>query len=404
MTTEKPRILLKPKDASDAAKNTGSVTVAAPTQISIAARPVEAGSSANDSSKANRLQSSSNVSVGKDLSHHSAAGESNATASAAGTTSTAANTATAAAVGENQLPTMKSSIPIISDHFQIQNHVQDHLIETNTDFLVIGIIGTQGAGKSFILNMLIDDDDMAATTTTTATQISDTEQVMNLLAGRCGMFTMRQHSKAANTTLSNMPTTEGINMYITRHRTILLDCSPILCNPYKKEAIFNELDDLKMVIFLLSVCNTLIVIEDCGFNVHLMRLLMMAENMKVDVYDMDSTEHRRYTPNILIFKNKCRNCDFTIEAKQRTSNLYRAFFVCSGLKMTSANRSGGADRKLSGINTHGANSAAVDDIPDIFYFPWIDTESEYLKQCQLFYFSAKSRNQVRVLQSLKKKT
>lgn len=365
-TTDKPRILLKPKDASDGTKQTGSgsstSTPAAPTQISIAARPIEAG---NDPSKVNRLQLASNVSVrdGKD-SHHSATGDTAHNTSGASTAPSATATAVA---GDCQLRKMKASIPIISDHYQIQNHVQDQLIETNTDFVVVGIIGTQGAGKSFILNMLIDGDDDA-----TVTQSDDTEQVMQLLAGRSGVFAMRQSKQQS--TLSNMPTTEGINMYITRHRTILLDCSPVLCNPYKKEAIFNELDDLKMVIFMLSVCNTLIVTEDCGFNVHLMRLLMMAENMKVDVYDMDLTmEHQRYTPNILIFKNKCRNCDFTIEAKQRTSNLYRAFFVCSGLKMSAS-----ANRKLNGSNGHSASNGGScdDDVPDIFYFPWIDTESK----------------------------
>lgn len=367
MTADKPRILLKPKEPTDTSKHTGSTSSsAAPPQISIAARPIEAG---NDPSKVNRLQSASNTSVrdGKD-SHHSATGDTAHPATAA-SASTVASASAASAASECQLRKMKASIPIISDHYQIQNHVQDHLIETNTDFVVVGVIGTKGAGKSLILNMLIDGDDDA-----TVAQTDDTEQVMKLLAGRSGTFAMRQSKHQS--ILSNMPTTEGINMYITRHRTILLDCSPILCNPYKKEAIFNELDDLKMVIFLLSVCNTLIVVEDCGFNVHLMRLLMMAENMKVDVYDMDLTmEHRRYTPNILIFKNKCRNCDFTVESKQRTSNLYRAFFVCSGLKMSAS-----ANRKLNGNSAHATGSGGGncdDDVPDIFYFPWIDTESKW---------------------------
>lgn len=355
----------KEKDTSEAARGRGSATSAPPIQISIAARPVEAGSSANDPSKVHRLQAPSTAHIrdGKESS-----GETTTAAAAAAS----ATPATSTAAGECQLPTMKSAIPIVSHHNQIQHHAQDHLIETNADFTVIGVIGTQGAGKSFILNMLIDDVD--------AVGFSDAEHVMKLLTNRCGMFAMRQqHSTASQSSpqLSNMPITEGINMYITRHRTILLDCAPLLCNPYKKDAIFSELDDLKMVIFLLSVCNTLIVMEDCGFNVHLMRLLMMAESMKLDVYDMDLTEHRRYTPNILICKNKCRSCDFAIEAKQRTSNLYRAFSVCSGLKMTSASRSSGvAERKLNGNTAH--NSCTDDDIPDIFYFPWIDTESEWI--------------------------
>lgn len=251
---------------------------------------------------------------------------------------------------------MKSPISIISDHYQIQNHVQDCLIETNTDFVVIGIIGTQGSGKSFILNMLSDD----------AVEVNDIEYVNKLLRGRCGTFTMRNHLKDP---LSNMPATEGIQMFITRHRTIFLDCSPILCNPYKKEAIFNELDDLKMVIFLLTVCNSLIVVEDCGFNIHLMRLLLTADSMKIDVHENDLNE-RRHVPNILIFKNKCRNRDFTIEAKQRTNSLYRGFFECSTLKMR--------PKLKSRIELSG--NADSNDTFDVVYFPWIDADSKCISE------------------------
>lgn len=344
LVVDKPRILLKPKDKehSESAQASSS---SSSTQISIAARPIEPSSSNSDAIKVNRLQPV----------HHASASsrDSKDSHASAHTSSNETSTPTTAA-SEPKLPTMKHPISIISDHYQIQNHVQDYLIETNTDFMVIGVIGTQGAGKSFIMNMLIDD----------VTNFDDVEHINRLVGRRSGVFEMRNHS---GDTLSNMPVTEGIEMYVTRHRTILLDCSPILCNPYKKEAIFNELDDLKMVIFLLSVCNTLIVVEDCGFNIHLMRLLMMADSMKVDVFETDLNE-QRYSPNILIFKNKCRNCDFTVEAKQRTSNLYRAFFVCSGLKMVSGAAGRNLERKANGSN---------DDVPDVFYFPWIDSNGKF---------------------------
>lgn len=332
---EKPRILLKTRD-KDTSEPSRSTTT--PTQISIASRPIDAAGTSNvDPTKVQKSQSlsTSTSREAKDSSGPPASIEPTATI-------------------EKVLPSMKNPISIISDHYQIQNHVQDYIIETNTDFVVIGIIGTQGSGKTFILNMLIDD----------AVEIDDNDKVNKLLKGRAGIFTMRNQSKDP---LSNMPSTEGIQMYITRHRTIFLDCSPLLCNPYKKEAIFNELDDLKMLIFLLTVCNSLILVEDNGFNMHLMRLLLSAESMKIDVYENDLNE-RRHSPNILIFKNKCRNRDFTIEAKQRTSHLYRGFFECSGSKMIRSSKS--LDDKLNGLMNDDDSSLTV------FHFPWIDMESK----------------------------
>lgn len=321
----KPRILLKSKDTSEPSRITSNVT-----QISIASRPIEPSTSNVDATKTNRSQASLVATASKE-SHTTSGTVENAT--------------------ESTMQSMKKPCVIVSDHYQMQNYAQDFLIETNTDFVVVGVIGTQAAGKSFILNMLIDDDIH-----------SDADgQVSKLLSGRTGIFQMRNQMKES---LSNMCCTEGIQMYITRHRIILLDCSPVLCNPYKKEAILNEIDDLKMIIFLLSVCNTLIVVEDCGFNMHLLRLLLTAESMKIDVQDLDEGE-RRHSPNILIFKNKCQNHDFMPEAKQITSDLYRAYFQFNGLNGTQT----ATDQESTSI------TRAKDDL-DIFFFPWIDENCE----------------------------
>lgn len=359
---DKPRILLKPKDTPEQSRS----TITTP-QISIASRPVDHSSNNADTNKASRSQPTPTTSKdSKDTP----------------TTTLNENSAT-----EYALPSMKKPFSIISDHYQLLNQTQDFLIETNSDFTVIGVIGTQGtfssgqnfefcfvslffvcfetknpfmklisslcppgSGKSFILNMLVDDEP----------DFNDATQVEKLLKGEKGVFRMRNQLKER---LTNLNYTEGIQMYITRHRTILLDCSPILCNPYKKESVLNELDDLKMLIFLLNVCNTLIVVEDCGFNLHLMRLLLTAESMKVDVYENDLNE-RRHSPNILLFKNKCQNRDFLNEAKLRTKQLYHAFFQCSGLKMLQSGRN--QVNKLMG----------VEDELDIFCFPWIDLNGE----------------------------
>lgn len=317
-----PKILLKPKEKEREKK-------APPPQISIAARPIEA--TQNNAETSNTKVQSTKTSILAPKESKEPPKE---------------------PVIQPCLPQMKRPMAIISDHYQIQNSVQDFLIETNVDFFVVGIVGTQGSGKSTILNFLVDDS--------LDQYEGDVESINDILNGRNGVFKTRNQSKA----FSNLPSTEGIQVYVTKHRTILLDCSPVLSNPYKRDGILSELDDLRMLIFLLSICNLLIVVDDNGFNMHFMRLLQTAENMKIDLFEKDLNDFR-FSPNILICKNKCRNRDFLPESKTRVSSLYKGFFNGSNLKLTMAFR--------------GAENAVTwngDESLNIFHFPMIDENSK----------------------------
>lgn len=53
---------------------------------------------------------------------------------------------------------MKHSVPLIDENFMFVEDVQEYLQDNSSDFLVVGIIGNQGVGKSTIMNMLIDDN------------------------------------------------------------------------------------------------------------------------------------------------------------------------------------------------------------------------------------------------------
>lgn len=339
---DKPKILLKPKEKEP------------PTpQISIASRP--SSSSLHIESNASG-SSDPNIKTQFNKNHIA----SNATSSSSTSKEPTITVLNENRSTESKIPAIAKPISIISDYYQIQNHTQDFLIETNCDFFVVGIVGTQQSGKSVIANMLAIHEDYC---------VDETKRIMNMLNGHSGVFQTGTHSK--DSIRSSLPCTEGIQMYITKHRTILLDCSPVLCNPYKKDAILSELDDLKMLIFLLSVCNLVIVVEDSGFDMHLLRLIHMAENMKIDAVDKDPSESR-YTPNILFFKNKCGNCDFLVESKQRTNNLYRAFFYDSDMKITNAYAARFQEKQ-----------AMDEENVNLFYFPFIEEnckpKSSFLK-------------------------
>lgn len=285
---DKPRILLKPKEKP--------ADPAAPPPISIALRPPSSNHSESNAA-------------------------SNEVPKPIAIKAKPATWAPATARDQQNAPpadgppaSMSRPIAIISDYYQIQNNVQDVLVDTNADFQVIGVIGAQHTGKSFVANLLIDD--------IAPEQCSRAARMTRLLSGRAEVFETGRRMADAQ----HQPCTEGIQMFVTRHRTIILDGSPVLCNPYKKDAIVNELDDLRMLIFLLSVCNQVVVVEDAAFNVHLLRLLRLAEQMRVDVSVEKGVTMARHSPNILFVKNRCGQRAFRHECVERTNRMYRMFF------------------------------------------------------------------------------
>lgn len=52
---------------------------------------------------------------------------------------------------------MTKSIKLIEDGMLYSERIQDYLVESN-DFIVVGIVGAQGVGKSTILNLLSQTD------------------------------------------------------------------------------------------------------------------------------------------------------------------------------------------------------------------------------------------------------
>lgn len=49
---------------------------------------------------------------------------------------------------------MKKSLRFVSPHFQLDPKILDYLDSENTDFLVVGVLGTAATGKSTIMNLI----------------------------------------------------------------------------------------------------------------------------------------------------------------------------------------------------------------------------------------------------------
>ncbi|XP_037038634.1 protein SMG9 [Bradysia coprophila] len=222
-------------------------------------------------------------------------------------------------------------IDIVTNHYHLNTAALSYLNDGNDNFFVVGIIGGQGSGKSTFLNLLcpIDKD------------VVDLKQ--HYFNDKNGTFRTQQKDQSSAT-----PTTEGIQMFITGNRTILLDCSPVLCNPYmKKDAVQSEIDDLKMLIFLLSVCHLLIVVQDELVNVNLLRLLQCAEMMKPNL-DKETTDE--YYPNVMFIQNMAEPRDFSLNAKSQVDAMYKKFFQLSKLKISPGSVPTGQEKSSRSVN------------------------------------------------------
>lgn len=149
---------------------------------------------------------------------------------------------------------MTAPVDIINANQTIISQSSDYLSDTNTDYFVIGVIGPQNTGKSTIMNLL-----------TTMNGSSNTEY--SIINSKNPLFRVRCLKNC--TTPSAI--TETIQMYVTTDRIILLDSPPLFCNKFKKNCTQTELDDLKTISLLLSICHLVLVVVDNYFNTNLIR-------------------------------------------------------------------------------------------------------------------------------------
>uniref|UniRef100_A0A034WE58 Protein SMG9 n=1 Tax=Bactrocera dorsalis TaxID=27457 RepID=A0A034WE58_BACDO len=212
------------------------------------------------------------------------------------------------------LPQMTRPATVISSTGAINASTRKLLMKGNTDFLVVGVVGTQGVGKSTIMNILANDD-------------INYDYYLKLFVEEDSFFPtkLKPHKCSARSR------TESTHMFITGDRLILLDSPPVMCNSYRKDMTTNELDDLRQIISFLSVCHLLIVVQDDYFNMNFIRLLQFAEIMKPTQDNKPFVSN--YFPNVLFVKNRAKRQDFTTSQKERMDRMLRALFKDSQLRI-----------------------------------------------------------------------
>ncbi|XP_055857395.1 protein SMG9 [Episyrphus balteatus] len=204
-------------------------------------------------------------------------------------------------------PIMTRPATVISSTSQINFNASKFLIKNNKDFLVVGIVGRQGVGKSTIMNML-------------AAEEINNEVYKSIFKDQESIFPIKiKPNKGAA-----WPRTESIHMYITKDRMILLDSPPVLCNSYKKDELTNEMDDMHNIIIFLSVCHLVIFVQNDHFDMSLVRLFTMSEMTKPNQDTKPFVED--YYPNVLFVKNRAKRLDFSEEEKEMQDKMLRFCF------------------------------------------------------------------------------
>jgi len=181
------------------------------------------------------------------------------------------------------LKSMTHSAKVLDENLMWMENLQDYLLEQNNDYLVIGVLGKKGVGKSTLMSYLA----------------AGTQQNP--------IFKLETNKDLKE--IGNHKTT-GIQAFITNERTILLDVQPILCSSMLERAILIdkqyskmnnssgsnstapqnsnsnefkyyenlvEIQSIELTCFVLSVCQVVIVMEDWFSDTNLFRLLQTAE-------------------------------------------------------------------------------------------------------------------------------
>ncbi|KAI8332699.1 hypothetical protein BC941DRAFT_436363 [Chlamydoabsidia padenii] len=210
-----------------------------------------------------------------------------------------------------------------NDLFNTESITQ--VLTDNPGHYVVGVVGQQGVGKSSILS-------------------SFTEQSTNTFP-----------SQPNDLFLSLGHKTSGIDMHICPERMILLDTEPILSWTVMERALRHhtadgshpdawlEMDALYNLVFLLSVCNVVIVVFDgTELDINMIHCLQRAEMLKFQLPEFplispsnlgQAQQDMNYYPDIVFVCNKCHSDDFTLTRYQTTQTVIEKSFHDSQLKI-----------------------------------------------------------------------
>lgn len=238
---------------------------------------------------------------------------------------------------------MTKSIKFLEDSMLFHENLTD-FVQENSDFLVVGIIGGQGVGKSTILNLIAHNslteklkeslfknnnfsEEEEYGENITLSEALNGLQITNDDKLRPEIFKIQTSDNIE----SNSNTTRGIDAFITSNRVILLDCQPFMSVSVLDELVqsenkrsnivsefiplenSSEILGLQLAAFLMSVCHVLIVVQDWVFDSNIIRFIQTAEMLK-PTHSNPEDELSDHFPHLLLVQNRAQMGDFAPKA------------------------------------------------------------------------------------------
>lgn len=261
---------------------------------------------------------------------------------------------TANASTADTTPTLKSmtkSIKFLEDSL-LYSEALHEFVQENTDFLVVGVVGAQGVGKSTVMNLIANNElngDLKKTIFKNCdgpkeeefgdNMKSATHNLSDIKLGKGEFFKVGTGEDIE----TNVNTTKGIDIFITDNRLILLDCQPftsisvldeLVQSENKRSNIVSEfiplensseIQGLQFTAFLMSVCHVFIVVQDYFFDSNVIRFLQTAEMLK-PTHSNPEDELNDYFPHLLLIQNKAQMEDFSPRKFKLVQEVYSKIF------------------------------------------------------------------------------
>lgn len=204
-------------------------------------------------------------------------------------------------------PFSKYATKIIDSGFHWIDSGIDMLQDQN-DFLVVGVLGLQGVGKSTVMSLLANN------------KFEDHKNAV-----------FRKQTPEVKERAAHMTT--GIDFAVTSERLILLDTQPILSASVleqlihdRKNADFSgnpsiQMQSLQLATFILTVCHVVIVVQDYFTDANVFNFLKKAEMVKPPIpaptHENSSPSSGRSSdrqPVIIFVHNKMESDMFTVRS------------------------------------------------------------------------------------------
>ncbi|XP_070551318.1 nonsense-mediated mRNA decay factor SMG9-like [Ptychodera flava] len=226
-------------------------------------------------------------------------------------------------------PEMTQSMKLVDDSLQWCDNGMEMLLD-QTDFLVVGVIGLQGTGKSTVMSLIAG----------------------NAFEDNPRLYAFRQQSRDVKEVAGHQ--TRGIDFMVTSERIILLDTQPILSASVLDQIIKHEkslppeittaencveLQSLQLAAFLFTVCHVVLVIQDWTEDINMLQFIHRAEMLKpptpspsVESSTSSSDDNDDFYPQIVFVHNKASREDFKLDNIQQANRVISVLLQHSKLK------------------------------------------------------------------------